>query len=125
VIVLPEERQAAERAADHLLPAGLAPERHELTVVRSVVLDDSHELDAGERQALRDGLESLLVAHAEHDGDRVVGEVPRRRIAGSVCDLGGEGAQRQVATSDDEVTGRGFGLLCSRRYVNRFSVGSS
>lgn len=94
-------------------------------MVGGVVLDDAHELDARERQALRDGLESLLVGHAENDGDRVLGEVPRRRIAGSVSDLGGEGAQRQVAASDDEVAGRGFGLLCSRRYVNRFSVGSS
>ena len=121
----PQERQTAQRAADHLLPAGLAADGHELTVIRSIVLDDPHELDARERQALRDGLECGLVGHAEHDGDRVLGEVPRRRVAGGVGDLGGERAQRQVAARDDEVAGRSFGPRFRGRHVNRFSVGSS
>jgi len=118
-----QELQAAQCATDHPLVSRHTAERHELPAVRSVLFDDTHERDVGLEQSLRNGLERGLVRHAEHDGDRVLGQVARRRVAGSVGQLRSERAEGQVAANDQEVAGRRW-LLESRRYVNRFSVGT-
>ena len=86
----------AARAADvdDLLSARRDANGHELSGVRRRVLDDASELNAGERQTLRDGLERSFIRNAENNSDRLIGQVARRRVAGSVVELRCERAER-------------------------------
>jgi hypothetical protein len=59
--------------------------------------------NASRGQKFTEAKECSLVRHLEHEGVRPFGKLARRRAASGVNDLGGEEAERQVATGNDVV----------------------
>lgn len=81
---------------------------------------DRHELDAVEREFLRDGEECFFVRYCEDDGVRVVRKVPWTALPSGVHNLRAKEPDREISPDDDVVVEDG-GIAA----VGRFTVVAS